>query len=177
MQDIKKMIKGIKEEVVASSTISELLSLLRDPSHTFWDKLLDILTWNQYLALKLYYLIFLIAYFYRYFRHRGDGIINRKESKPWTFKVKVALQVFMTITTLAMCVEDLIDNWDSQKDSVFWNFVYILPTALWGLSIHLQYFEYKRNMSHRWYAHQAFWLLSAIMCAIILILQFVTMDH
>ena len=135
------------------------------------------MTWNQYLALKLYYLIFLFAYFYRYFMHRGDGIINRKESKPWTFKVKVALQVLMTITTLAMCVEDLIDNWDTQKDSVFWNIVYILPAALWALSVHLQYFEYKRNMPHRWYAHLAFWLLSAIMCAIILILQFVTMDH
>ena len=171
------MIKVIKEDVFSSSSISDLFSLLWEPNQTFWDKLLNILCWNQYLALKLYYLIFLFAYFYRYFRHRGDGIINRKESKPWTFKVKVALQFLMTITTLAMCVEDLIDNWDTDKLSVFWNIFYIVPAALWVLSIHLQYFEYKRNMAHRWYAHQAFWVLSATMSAIILTLQFAKMDN
>ena len=98
--------------------------------------MLKVLTWNQYFVLKFYYVIFTIAYLYRVLKHKSDGIISRRESKPASFKWKVFLQILMVIVTLIMCVEDLIDNWN-EPIWFFWNALYLGPAALWILSLHL----------------------------------------
>ena len=36
------------------------------------------------------------------------------------------------------------------------------------MGIHLQYFEYKRNIPHAWYTHQMFWVLSTLLNTLIL---------
>jgi hypothetical protein len=97
-------IYGLDANAVTDLIIRGIDSLLGVGVGSFWDTLVSIFSWNQYLALKFYYLIFAIAYLYRLCKHKSDGIISRKESKPVSFKWKVALQFIMILTTLAMCI-------------------------------------------------------------------------
>jgi hypothetical protein len=77
-----------------------------------------------------------VAYLYRYFKHKSDGIISRKESKPGSFKTKVVLQVIMILTTLAMCITNVANNW-GRESLLNWNVLYLGPAAVWVLSLHL----------------------------------------
>ena len=94
-----------QEDTTTTTSLWDLITKLNySDSSSFWEVLISILRWNQYLILKFYYVIFFIAYLYRFFKHKSDGIISRKESKPVSFKCKFMLQVLMILTTLAMCV-------------------------------------------------------------------------
>ncbi len=117
---------------------------------------------------SLYYILFLLAYIYRRVKHNSDGVISLKESRPASFWVKVFLQSLMLLTNLVVGVWFIADL-SSNAESL----LYILPACLWGLSIHLQYFEYGRNMPHRWYAHHLFWHLSLIINLLALLFHFV----
>ena len=126
--------------------------------------------------LNLHYPLFLIGCLIRYSRHQGMGLINLNEPRPRTYKFKIALQLLMALATLAMAVDFSVDPFTGVYTFEPVALVYVPYAFLWGLSIHLQFFEYKRNLPHGWYTHQAFWLLSfllniAVMASLFLVLQ------
>lgn len=80
----------------------------------------------------------------------------------------------MGTATLAMAVDFDTDGHKEVFDPL--GLIYIVYAGLWGGSILLQFFEYKRNIPHAWYTHQLFWTMSCVMncfilAAILLFLQ------
>ena len=118
-----------------------------------------------YFGLNLHYYLFLIGFLVRYNRHNSLGMINLMESKPRTYKVKILLQLIMAFTTLLMVIDWDVVNGKYTFDPLA--LIYALYTIGWILSIYLQFFEYQRNLPHAWYAHQMFWVLSAVMNCVI----------
>lgn len=113
-------------------------------------------------GLNLHYLLFFIGYLVRYTRHKNLGIINLNEPRPTTYKLKIILQVVMALTTLVMAADTSVDS-NGKRFFEPLALVYVLYSAMWFMGIHLQYFEYKRNIPHAWYGHQMFWTLSVLM--------------
>jgi hypothetical protein len=132
-------------------------------------------------GLNIHYLLFFIGYLVRYTRHKGLGIINLNDPRPLTYKLKILLQAIIGIATLGMAVDFCqTDSGTLEFDPL--GLIYVFYAGIWVLGIHLQYFEYKRNIPHAWYTHQMFWLLSSlvnltIMAAIILLLKIYNFEN
>lgn len=50
------------------------------------------------------------------------------------------------------------------------NLVYLYYGLMWGFSMYLQYFEYKRGLPHAWYTHLMFWGLNCLCQSSILVI-------
>lgn len=118
-----------------------------------------------FFGLNFHYLLFFIGFLVRYNRHKSLGMINLMESRPKTYIIKIILQLLMVIASALM-----VGDWDFSSAGYQFDplaLIYVLYAILWCLSIYLQFFEYQRNLPHVWYAHQMFWVLSAIMNTVV----------
>ncbi len=117
-----------------------------------------------YYGLNFHYFLFVIAFLVRYNRFKTLGLINLSESRPRPYKVKILLQIIMGFSCWGMSIDT--DYSDGKFDFDPLALIYFAYGLIWALSIYLQFFEYRRNIPHAWYAHQLFWTLASIMSAL-----------
>lgn len=117
-----------------------------------------------YYGLNFHYVLFAIAFLFRYNRFKTLGFINTSESWPRTFKIKIFLQILLSLSCLAMSFDTDYSDGDFDFDPLA--LIYMFYSLIWTLSIYLQLFEYRRNLPHAWYGHQLFWSLSCLLSAL-----------
>ena len=84
----------------------------------------------------------------------------------------------MMLISFSFTIQKKSSEGSNAKGGLEWSeidLIYPFYAMIWMLSLYLQYFEYKRGLSHAWQCHLLFWGLSTISHFVILIMALI--DH
>ena len=113
-------------------------------------------------------LILVIGSSVRFSRYREIGLYNKLTAWPQSFKLKLTLQW----TNLALVIAQIIFYFASTDTGFnMREFALILQLFVWGISIMLIRFEFRRALGHVWYMHPILWWYSTVYYVCILCLE------